>query len=111
MLTQLVTGSVVGATLGGFYFGVLWLTVRRVPDSRRPGVLVAGSYLSRLGVLAAGLYGVVRVGGAPALLAAVVGLVVVRQLVIGGIARHAGDVPGPTASERGRDPSLGKRRI
>jgi F1F0 ATPase subunit 2 len=41
---------VVGLTLGIFYFGGLWLTVRRLPEARQPALLALGSLAGRLGV-------------------------------------------------------------
>jgi len=37
-----------GSVLGLFYFGGLWLTVRRLPSSKRPGMLMLGSFAVRL---------------------------------------------------------------
>jgi F1F0 ATPase subunit 2 len=37
-----------GLLLGLFYFGGLWLTVRRLPSSKRPGMLMLGSFTARL---------------------------------------------------------------
>ncbi len=45
-----------GLALGAFYFGGLWLTLQRLPDSPHPALLMLGSYLLRLAVTLAGLY-------------------------------------------------------
>ncbi|MRR57565.1 MAG: ATP synthase subunit I [Deltaproteobacteria bacterium] len=45
-----------GAALGLFYFGGLWLTVRRLAGSRRPGMLMLGSFVVRLLVTLCGFY-------------------------------------------------------
>ena len=81
-LMELTTGFVAGAGLGGLFFGGLWLTVRRLPSTSTPALLVLGSYVVRLAGLGLGLYVIVRLGGAPALLAAVVGLFAARQVLI-----------------------------
>lgn len=45
-----------GLALGAFYFGGLWLTLQRLPDSPHPALLMLGSYLLRLAVTLGGLY-------------------------------------------------------
>jgi len=45
-----------GLGLGLFYFGGLWLTVRRLPAARRPGLLAAGSLALRTGICLFGFY-------------------------------------------------------
>jgi F1F0 ATPase subunit 2 len=52
----LVPSLIGGLALGAFYFGGLWLTVRRLPDSRRPALLALGSLAGRLGVTLLGMY-------------------------------------------------------
>lgn len=81
-LMELTMGFAAGAALGGLFFGGLWLTVRRLPSTSTPALLALGSYVVRLAGLGLGLYAIVRLGGAPALLAAVVGLLVSRQVLI-----------------------------
>jgi len=97
-MTDMALGLLAGGGLGAFYFGALWLTVRRIPRVSRPGLLVFVSYLARLGVLVAGMYGVVRIGGAPALLAALVALLAVRHLAVRRIATGP-DGPGESSAE------------
>lgn len=53
----------VGAVLGVFYFGGLWLTVRRVTDSDRPKLLLLGSFLVRTLIVLAGFYSVLQIMG------------------------------------------------
>lgn len=93
-MIALVLGVGAGVVLGGLYFGALWLTVRRIPDARRPGLLVAGSYAVRLGVLGVGLVAVVRGGGAPSLMGALLGLLVIRQLMVARVGPDSDRVPG-----------------
>jgi F1F0 ATPase subunit 2 len=40
----------VGLGIGAFYFGGLWWTVRRLPDSTSPAWLTFGSFSVRMGV-------------------------------------------------------------
>ncbi|MBE3069465.1 MAG: ATP synthase subunit I [Planctomycetes bacterium] len=47
---QLALAVVAGVAAGLVYFGGLWLTVQRLPTSRRPGVLALVSFAVRLAV-------------------------------------------------------------
>lgn len=48
---QLVLALLAGVATGVFYFGGLWLTVRRVPTSRQPHLLVFASFIGRVVVI------------------------------------------------------------
>lgn len=81
-----------GGALGCVYFPILWWTVRRL--AREPGKvawLVLGLVL-RLALALAALLLAVRFGGWPGLLAALVGFIAVRTLVVRRI-REAADAP------------------
>ena len=52
----LVPSLLGGLVLGAFYFGGLWLTVRRLPESHQPALLALGSLAGRLGVTLLGVY-------------------------------------------------------
>ncbi len=54
--SRLVLAFAVGLGLGLFYFGGLWLTVRRLPAARHPVLLVLGSFLGRTAVTLVGFY-------------------------------------------------------
>lgn len=75
---------VVGLALGGFFFGGLWWTVRRLPTARHPAALALGSFLVRTAVTAGGIFLAAdgRLGPLAAALAAVlvVRFVAVRRL-------------------------------
>lgn len=43
-----------GAAIGLLYFGGLWVTVRRLPHTRRPVILTIGSFVLRAVIAAAG---------------------------------------------------------
>jgi F1F0 ATPase subunit 2 len=47
---------VAGVALGSLFFGGLWWTTKRLFTSRRPALLVAGSFLVRMAVVGLGLY-------------------------------------------------------
>lgn len=94
IFAELLVGFVAGVALGALFFGALWLTVRSIPSASAPVPLAAGSYLVRLCGLGIGLYVVVRLGGAGSLLAALLGVLAARQLIIGRIApEHGRTVP------------------
>jgi F1F0 ATPase subunit 2 len=67
--------------LGVFYFGGLWLTVKRLPFVARPALLTLCSYLGRLGVTLSGFY-VVMAGSWERLLAVLCGFVVMRIILV-----------------------------
>jgi len=56
MLEPVFYGLLGGVGLGVFYFGGLWLSVRRLPCSRRPGRLLLASFAGRLLLVLAGLW-------------------------------------------------------
>lgn len=53
---SLVIAAGVGLGVGFIYFWGLWYTLQRLPQSRRPALLMLGSYLLRLAVVLGGLY-------------------------------------------------------
>lgn len=77
----LVLAWAAGAGLGLFYFGGLWLTVRRLPDSRVPALLFLGSFAGRLAVTLLGFY-LVMDGRWERMLICLVGFLMARQLLI-----------------------------
>lgn len=80
MLTWLLAGSfgaVAGVALGVFFFGGLWLTATRLVDSDHPALLLAGSYLGRMAVLALSFYVLLRINQ-PTFFGAIVGFLASR---------------------------------
>ncbi|MCK4391050.1 MAG: ATP synthase subunit I [Desulfobacterales bacterium] len=55
-ISQIAIAFTAGIGLGVFYFGGLWLTVRRLPTARRPALLSLLSFFGRLGVVLFGFY-------------------------------------------------------
>ena len=45
-----IIAFIIGASLGLFYFGGLWLTVQQLPVTQHPYRLIFFSFISRLGV-------------------------------------------------------------
>lgn len=59
MLPEIITYSFslfFGFTLGIFYFGSLWITVRELPTTALPIQLIIGSYIGRLVIAGFGFY-------------------------------------------------------
>jgi F1F0 ATPase subunit 2 len=72
--------ALAGLALGLFYFGGLWLTVRRIPASGKPGILMLGSFVVRLLVTFCGMYHVMD-GEWPLLLSCLAGFLLMRFLL------------------------------
>lgn len=70
-----------GIGIGLFYFGGLWLTLQRVPETAQPGGLIMLSYLVRTAVTLLLLF-LVMGGHWPRLLAAVAGFLLARLTLI-----------------------------
>ncbi len=81
LLTILLVSFLAGAVLGLFYFGLLWLTVRRIAVSRSPGLLVLGSLVGRLAVVISAFFLVMN-GQWERLAACLFGFLVLRQVMI-----------------------------
>ena len=69
-----------GGVLGLFYFGGLWLTVRRLPETKHQALWMLGSFIFRNLLVAAGFYPVVLQGWRPALFF-LAGFIVVRTVL------------------------------
>lgn len=78
---QLGFAGISGMVLGVFYFGGLWLTVKRLPFSARPALLTLCSYLGRLIVTLSGFY-LVMAGSWERLLAVLCGFMVMRIILV-----------------------------
>lgn len=94
-----VAAALAGGALGLLYFGGLWLTVRRVPTARRPGLLVAASFLGRLAAAGAG-FGLLAARGPLALAAALAAFLGVRLALV----RRLGPEAAGDAAPAGRAP-------
>ncbi len=71
-----------GGAVGLAYFAGLWVTVRALPTSRKPALLVFGSYIVRLGVAGTMFVLLVRSGGWPWLASALAGFVLARVVIV-----------------------------
>ena len=75
----------VGLALGVAYFGALWLSVRHLPQTKRPALLLAASALVRFTLLAAAFVLVMDTGW-ERLLVCILGFLVGRHVLIRRIA-------------------------
>ncbi len=99
----LLLGVVAGLALGWVYFRGLWWTAERALHARRPGALLFASYLARTALTLAVFVALLRLG-AGALVAALVGFVAARTLVVRHRAEH-----GRTAGGSARAPTSERR--
>jgi F1F0 ATPase subunit 2 len=76
----IVLSLAAGGVLGCFFFGGLWITVRRLPTARHPAVLMLGSFFGRSAILMLGFY-LVAAGRWEQLVACLVGFFIARQLM------------------------------
>jgi F1F0 ATPase subunit 2 len=76
----IIVALAIGAVLGAFYFGGLWMTVRRV-GTPQPASLLFVSFLVRMGVVLLGFYFVMD-GRWERLVACMVGFVLARSVLI-----------------------------
>ncbi len=70
-----------GMILGGFYFAVLWQTVRRLPESPSPAGLLLVSLLLRMGVILPAFY-LLMAGRWERIAVALAGFVVMREILV-----------------------------
>jgi F1F0 ATPase subunit 2 len=70
-----------GIALGLFFLWGLWLTVRTLPASNRPALLMLASLLLRFGVVVAGFFLVARYGQWQHLMVAAAGFTLPRLLI------------------------------
>lgn len=82
---------VLGATLGLFYFGGLWLTVRRAVGADRPKTWLALSFVGRLAIVGIGFYAIIQSAGIQwsGIAASVLGFVGARFVLV----RRLGTAP------------------
>jgi F1F0 ATPase subunit 2 len=80
-LVGTIPAFIAGMVLGAFYFGCLWLTVKRLPQSSRPALLTLGSFFGRMAVVLAGFY-LVTEGHWERLAAAMIGFLTIRAVAV-----------------------------
>lgn len=78
---MLMVGAAVGALMGTFYFGGLWLTLRRARDTRRPAMWLGLSLLART-LVVAGVFYLLATTSWSQLGAALLGLLAARGFLL-----------------------------
>lgn len=78
---SLVAPFLAGAMLGLFYFGGLWLTLRRIHCVTTPGLLLIASFAGRMAVVLPAFY-YVMAGQWERVAACLVGFLVIRSVII-----------------------------
>jgi len=81
-LAGLMTAFVLGWATGVAYFRALWATVRALPGTRHPALVVFGSFFGRFGVAAAIFVLMVRTGGLLWIASALAGFVIARMVIV-----------------------------
>ena len=77
----LVLAFIAGLALGAFYFGGLWLTVRRLAETSRTALWFGASFVIRTGVTLIAFYFVMG-GRWERMVACLIGFLIVRQVLI-----------------------------
>lgn len=78
----IILSFVTGILMGTFFFGGLWLTLKRLPDSRNPVLLTMGSYFGRIAVCVSGFYVAVKIGDWEGLLVFMGGFMIMRFALV-----------------------------
>lgn len=100
-LVTLLLAWAAGLGLGLFYFGGLWLTIRRLPESKGPAALVLGSFVVRTALVLVGFYFVMG-GRWERMLACLVGFMMARLALVSRLRPER----LPAASQGGEEASL-----
>jgi F1F0 ATPase subunit 2 len=95
LLAPALLGLLSGIALGAAFFGGLAITLARVPGSRRPGLLVAGSLLLRLAVVGVALLAIARWLPPVGVLGVVGGVLVARTVLVRAATRGVTATSGP----------------
>jgi F1F0 ATPase subunit 2 len=77
-----VLSALAGAGVGVVFFAGLWLTVRRLPSARRPGLLSAASAVARIALAVGVLLAVARTGSWVGVVACLGGFVAARWALV-----------------------------
>jgi F1F0 ATPase subunit 2 len=80
-LYTLLLAFVAGVAISMFYFGGLWLTMRQIPRTRQPQLLMVVSFLGRTGAILLGFY-LVAGGRWQRLLACFLGFFLLRTILM-----------------------------
>jgi len=72
---------IAGLLLGTLFFGGLWLTVKKAVTSKKPALIILGSFVFRISITLVGFY-FLGAGNLQRLLLALLGFISARFLVI-----------------------------
>ncbi|MBF2016678.1 MAG: ATP synthase subunit I [Rivularia sp. T60_A2020_040] len=78
---HLLLALTLGFVIGVFYFSSLWVTVRQLPTTQKPILLIVGSLIGRLSIAILGFY-LIMDGSWQQLLIALLGFVLARSILI-----------------------------
>ena len=81
MIETLLLALLAGGALGVFFFGGLWLTVRKGMQAAVPAAWFLLSFLLRMAVALAGFYGIAKFGEWQHLALALLGFIVARMVL------------------------------
>jgi F1F0 ATPase subunit 2 len=80
-ITPLILSLIAGGALGMIYFGGLWHTVRKLPETQKPFSAMLWSFAVRTGIVMTGFY--FAMGGHwEQLVAALLGFILIREVFI-----------------------------
>ncbi len=71
-----------GLVLGLFYFGILWITVQQIPTTKKPFILIMGSFLVRMTFLFGAFYLIVSYSDWQYLIACLIGFMLTRFVMV-----------------------------
>lgn len=81
-ITALIIAFILGTAVSAIYFGMLWLTVRRLVHHRRPALFLMLSLLLRMALLLSCFYLILSSGQWDRLVAALLGFIALRSLLL-----------------------------
>jgi F1F0 ATPase subunit 2 len=82
---ELILSFLAGSLLGAFFFGGLWWTVQRLPESRSPALLALASFVIRTAAVLGVFYLIISGFSEtawPRLAAALVGFILLRVITV-----------------------------
>ncbi len=91
-MIALVVAFTAGLILGLFYFGGLWLSVKRLATVRRPALWMMTSLIGRTVVVVAGFY-LLMDGQWERLIAALLGFIAMRTVLLRSVRSTAAEAP------------------
>lgn len=102
MWWELILSFLAGSLLGVFFFGGLWWTVHRLPQSKSPALLALASFVIRTAAVLGVFYLILsELSGIawPRMAAALVGFILSRVITVSQVRpRGRSSAPGSTAS-------------